>query len=403
MGSKPLAGAYILGGGLLALGIARSLGRHGVAVTIFKDGEEDIAFSSRYVRGIALGPKCDSQATVGRIIDEARKEKRRPVLFTAGDSNLLTACQNEYRLREHFCFVLPPLTAAETVIGKERFQAFAADHAAPVPRGWHPVSAAELHNLLDDMRFPLVLKPVRSSDWHKSSIVSMQGHTKMFRVDGPDQLLAEWTRIAGLCGPPLIQEYVRGNDDAHFSYVSYRDRTGRELTNFCVQKLRLNPIHGGFATFARVVRAPSMEDIGSRVLDQLKYKGAASVCFKRDSVSGEPHIFEINGRIPLCHGAGRLVGIDLSWLMYRDALGLPQEPAQAQHSDGHWLTLSYDIWAMRDYRRTGELGIADWLRSLLKVRQIVELDPRDPGPFGYFLWSLVRAGFTALQRRLRSN
>jgi predicted ATP-grasp superfamily ATP-dependent carboligase len=403
MKSAALPPAYVLGGGLLALGIVRSLGRRGVPVTIFKEGDADISFSSRYVRGIALGPPGHSHAAADRIIDEARKESRKPVLLAAGDSNLLTACLNEDRLRQHLCMVLPPLEAAETVINKDRFQSFATRHAVPVPRGWHPANVAELRMVLDAVRFPVVLKPARSADWHTAAIVSTQGRTKMFRVDGPDQLLAEWTRIAGISSPPLIQEYVRGEDDAHFSYVSYRDRSGRELTSFCVQKLRLNPIHGGFATFARVVGEPGMEVIGRRALDQLEYRGAASVCFKRDSVSGEPYIFEINGRIPLAHGAGLLVGIDLPWLMYGDALGLPQEPIQAGRSHGHWLTLTYDIWAMLDYRRAGEIGLAAWLRSLLKVRHVVELDARDPGPFGYFLRGLMRSGCNAILRRRRGN
>lgn len=403
MKSASLPPAYVLGGGLLALGIVRSLGRHGVPVTIFKEGDEDISFSSRYVRGIALGPQGHSHAAADRIIDEARKESRKPVLLAAGDSNLLTACLNEERLREHLCMVLPPLKAAETVIHKERFQSFASQHAVPVPRGWHPANVAELRMLLDDVRFPVVLKPARSADWHTASIVSTQGRTKMFRIDGPDQLIAEWTRIARICSPPIIQEYVRGDDDAHFSYISYRDRSARELTSFCVQKLRLNPIHGGFSTFARVVGEPGMEIIGRRVLDQLEYRGAASVCFKRDSVSGEPYIFEINGRIPLSHGAGLLVGIDLPWLMYRDALGHRQEPFQARRSNGHWLTLTHDIWAMRDYRKAGEIGWAEWLRSLLKVRLVVEFDARDLGPFGYFLRGLVRSGYSAIRRRWRGN
>jgi D-aspartate ligase len=391
------APAFVLGGGLLALGLIRSLGRHGVPVTVLKEGEADISFHSRYVRGIALGSRTTAQDKVDSLVAAARDARQKPVLFVAGDMNLLAACRHEAQLREHFHLVLPPLRSAETVIGKELFQDFAARHGVPVPQGWNPRDGDELRALAQTLPYPLVLKPVRSADWHQPSVVAAQGHRKMILVESPAQLLEAWERLVALAPPPLIQEYVRGGDDAHYSYVSYRDRDGRELAWFCVHKLRLNPIHGGFSTFARVVSEPAMEAVGRRVLDQLDYRGAASVCFKRDPASQQARIFEINGRIPLSHGASQLVGIDLPWLMYRDALGLPPEPVHLRPSSGHWLTLTYDLWAARDYHRAGELGVLAWLRSLMQVRLVVEFDPRDPGPFLY----LLRTGSGALWRSLR--
>jgi predicted ATP-grasp superfamily ATP-dependent carboligase len=396
-----IAPAYVLGGGLLALGLVRSLGRHGVPVTIVKEGAADISFHSRHVRGIALGDHTGARDKVDCLIAAARRESQKPVLFVAGDMNLLAACQHEAELREHFHCVLPTLTAAQTVVGKSLFQDFAARHAVPVPQGWNPRDLDELRALADSLPYPLVLKPVRSADWHLPSVVAAQGHRKMILVEDRDRLLAEWSRVIALAPPPLVQEYVRGGDDAHYSYVSYRDRDGTELAWFCVHKLRLNPIHGGFATLARVVSEPTLEATGRRVLDQLDYRGAASVCFKRDPLSQDARIFEINGRIPLAHGASELAGIDLPWLMYRDALGLEPAPSDSSHSSGHWLALTYDLWAARDYRKAGELSVMAWLRSLLRVRVVVELDPRDPGPFLHLLGNLLRTGGDALWRRFR--
>jgi predicted ATP-grasp superfamily ATP-dependent carboligase len=398
-GTKPPA--FILGGGLLALGLVRSLGRHGVAVTVVKEGEADISFHSRYVHGIALGDRVAAQDKTDRLVAEAAGAPQKPVLFIAGDTNMLAACLHQETLREHFHLVLPSLQSAQTVVCKQAFQDFADRNAVPVPQAWNPQDGEELHALAGSLPYPLVLKPVRSADWHDPSVIAAQGHRKMILIKDPAQLLADWTRLLALAPPPLIQQFVRGGDDAHYSYVSYRDRGGRELAWFCVHKLRLNPIHGGFSTFARIVSEPSMEAVGRRVLDQLEYRGAASVCFKRDAVSNEARIFEINGRLPLSHGAGQLVGIDLPWLMYRDALGLPPEPIHARRSSGHWLTLTYDLWAARDYRKAGELGRLAWLRSLLRVRHIVELDLRDPGPFLHLLGNLLQTGLDALRRNVR--
>jgi hypothetical protein len=65
------APAFVLGGGLLALGLIRSLGRHGVPVTVLKEGEADISFHSRYVRGIALGSRTTAQDKVDSLVAAA--------------------------------------------------------------------------------------------------------------------------------------------------------------------------------------------------------------------------------------------------------------------------------------------------------------------------------------------
>ena len=400
-GSRPPP-AYVLGGGLIALGIIRSLGRQGVPITLFEDTPEDIAFHSRYVRVVRLHHAIDHEGTAERILLESQRESQKPVLFVCGDRCLLAGCRAEQRLRQHLHVVLPPLHAAETVNDKGRFQAFAKAHDIPVPRGWNPRSRAELEALLPELTFPLALKPVHSSDWQRQAMVVAQGHLKLIRVDTAAQLLVQWERITARTGPPLLQEFIQGDDTNHFSYVSYRDRDGRELVGLCVQKLRLHPIHGGLATLARIAREPTMESAGRRVLDHLGYRSVASVCFKRDAVTGEARIFEINGRLPLVHSTFLLAGIDLPWLMYRDAQGLSLPPPVLARPHGYWLTLSHDIWAAREYVRAREMGPGAWLRSLLRVRIIVEFDPRDPGPSLYFLRTTLRGVWRGLSRRLRA-
>lgn len=392
MNDPAIPPAFILGGGLTTLGILRSLGRRGIASTVFTNLSDDITSHSRFARTLLLPEPDDPQAVADYLIAEARTAQSKPVLFVSGDRQLLTACRQLDRLREHLHVLLPPQAAAETVVDKTLFRAFAEQHAAPVPRTWSPSSEKELIELIPHLPFPLVLKPAQSADWRQDSIVAVQGWIKMIRVDDPETLLREWARVSNLVDPPIVQEFIRGDDSDHFSYVSYMNRDGVELAGLCVRKLRVHPIHGGAAACATIFQDTEMEAAGRSILRQLGYRSVASVCFKRDPETGQARIYEINGRIPLCHGIFQLAGIDLPWLMYRDAQGLASGACGPTQPRGHWMALDYDIAALREYRRAGELSYGDWIRSLLKVRHIVEFDPRDLGPFIHVIKNKLRSG-----------
>ena len=384
--------AFVLGAGVIALGILRSLGRRGVPVTVFTIEKDDIAHHSRFGRVIGLHSPGDALAIATQLVREASALPSKPVLFVSGDSNLRIACEQAALLASAMHVVLPTLDAALTVLEKDRFQAFAVRHDLPVPRGWTPQTREELESVIEseNLSFPVVLKPQRSGEWRSPDAISALGLVKMLRADSVAQLREQWAKVVSLAGPPVLQEYVRGDDDTHASYVSYVNDAGTELAGFVIRKHRLFPIHGGLATFAGVTDEPDIASIGRDIVERLGYRGASSVSFKRDSVTGKPWVFEVNGRMPMVFAAGALAGIDLPWIMYRDALGMPFEQPGSNIGTGRWVALTQDIGAMRQYRKAGELGFPGWLGSLFRARYIVEFDPLDLGPFLYFLKSHLR-------------
>jgi len=276
--------------------------------------------------------------------------------------------------------VLPSLDAARTVLEKDRFDAYAQQHGVPVPNAWAFSDLDELRQEAPHLLYPLAVKPLVSTHWHGAAFTSTFGHIKMLRVDTPAELVACVERIAALAPMPLVQEFVVGGDHEHYSYVSYRNREGVELSGVLVQKLRLSPIRYGLGTCARVVRNEEMETIGRQVTATLPYHSVASVCFKRDVRTGAPKVFEVNGRVPLNFPAIGLAGVNLPLLMYHDAQGDSPSSATPTHFGRLWTTLSHDMWAMRGYQRAGELSFSQWLWSYRKVKQVLELDWRDPGP-----------------------
>jgi predicted ATP-grasp superfamily ATP-dependent carboligase len=390
--------------------VVRSLGRRRIPTTVLDSARDAITYHSRYVRVHRLDDEDDDEAAVEQIIRAAQELPAPPVLVPTGDDSLLLVSRNAERLRQYTRFHLAPSEAIETVVSKLKFHEFAASHNLPVPNGWAPRSYDELLSCVDDMRFPVVLKPERSIEWQRGGLVSIGGSKKILRADTRDELLRYWTEYYRVSGAPLIQEYIRGEDRSHYSYVCYVNPRGEEVAAICAQKLRLTPIHGGVAAFAQLVDDEEIATKARGTVQELGFTGAVSVCFKRDEVTSEAVIHEVNGRLPLCHVMFQACGVDVPYLMYREAQGSTSDPLQPKRSKCRWAAVSVDLWSFRQSSKCGEVGFWEWVRSYRGVDVVLEFDPRDLGPFAYVLRQLagfaiagIRARINRLLGRFRSN
>ncbi len=179
-----------------------------------------------------------------------------------------------------------------------------------------------------------------------------------------------------------MQEYIPGDDDEQYSFMCYCNADGQPKLSFGIRKLRLCPIHNGVAALAGLSDDPELFARGLAIVEQLGYRGIVSVCFKRSSVTGKLICYEVNGRLPLSHRAGCLVGRSLVEAAYWDACGVPIATAIDPVSSRFlWQSLVGDLSASLSYWRHGELGFFQWSKTLLRVKHMAEWQWNDPFPF----------------------
>lgn len=373
----------VLGAGINGLGVIRCLGRHRVPVYVFDSSTKNIAYSSRYARPVPLVHGDDAAAIVGQLLAFAERMPAKPVLLFTSDYYLELVSQARDELMRSFRLQLPDVEAVDVVADKAKFHRFALRHGLPVPASHMIRSPGDLDMLAERVRYPLLLKPVRSFQWADKDF-------KVVRVEDEARLTEQWHALRQTCDGILAQEIIVGPDDGHFSYVSYRTRDRGEVTSLLINKTRICPIRDGVGSFARVAEDSEMVRIGRDALRHLDYIGVGSVCFKTDIRSGKPLIHEVNGRLPQIHAVFQMCGIPLPYLMYKDMLDEPVTAPSPRCRNGRWVSLDLDIAASRGYRRAGELSLADWLSSYRQVRECPELAPDDLGPFIYFLGQLAR-------------
>jgi D-aspartate ligase len=364
-------------------------------VTLIGQDVKDIASRSRYANAFRQVQE-DPEELLRTLLDLAARSPEPPVLIYTSDKYLKFVSAYRERLANRYRYIVSDADSVATVVGKDAFNRFTADQGLPAPRGIAVSAQTRFSELGSLLTFPVIVKPWLSFEWRTDAFVSRFGSIKAIHCETPDQLRQVLSRIQKLTPRVLVQDAILGPDDGHFSVVCYRSPRFGEIVRVCVNKQRIWPIHNGVGSYSRIVANAEMEEIAGSLLDALGWVGVASICFKVDRRTGTPMIHEVNGRLPQIHGALQRAGVDLPYIMYRDALALSlPESVEASSSRGYRI-LSMDCSALSAYRRAGELSRLQVLKKAFRVDAIAEFAVDDWKP----AFGAIRRGVPALLKGL---
>jgi predicted ATP-grasp superfamily ATP-dependent carboligase len=239
-------------------------------------------------------------------------------------------------------------------------------------------------------RFPLILKPMLPPTWSREPIATVVGHKKALTVHSAAELEARYGAIAALEPRLVVQDYVPGRDDRLYSLHVYMDRASEPLGWFTGRKLRTYPTYAGIGCFVESVTIPEIIADGIDMLRRIHYSGLALLQFKRDDRDGTYKLLEINPRTSSWNLLAAEAGVNLPYIAYRDAIGAPPQAPPVQRDGLRYQYFDHDLRAFWDYRKHGDITLAQWLGSLRgpKVYQLFAAD--DPSPFLHDLGSKGR-------------
>jgi predicted ATP-grasp superfamily ATP-dependent carboligase len=195
-------------------------------------------------------------------------------------------------------------------------------------------SAAEVDEAATALAFPAIVKPRLAYQWRRAGLWERIGGQKAFIVESADALRALYTRLEGLAGDVLVQEYVPGADADIVVCCCYVDATGALLGHFTGRKLRQNPPLVGTGCVVEATPVPEIVGPSVELLRAYGYRGIAEIEFKRDSLHGGYRLIEINPRHWDQHELGCLVGVNITRLAYADRTGARPEPSLPRYEHG---------------------------------------------------------------------
>jgi predicted ATP-grasp superfamily ATP-dependent carboligase len=308
--------AFVVGGGLNALGVVRSLAKAAIPVTLVECSRRRPAVWSRYC-SFARVPGLHGAALIDGLKALARPGEPRPVLILNGDREVDAVSEARSEIEPFYRISLPEAPMVRALADKTLFQAFAERTGLPVPRAAVVNSAADLE-ALGRLTPPLVLKPA-------SKALVVRGVVERIVVARTaDEARRAAQRMLAAGASLIAQEWIDGDDsDIYFSLFAC-DEKSRPLALFFGRKLVCEPPDVG--STALCVEAapdgPELESLTRRFLEVTGYRGLGGLEFKRDRRSGRYVIVEPTvGRTDWQTEIACLCGVNLPLAAYRSELG----------------------------------------------------------------------------------
>lgn len=398
---KPEHVAVVLGMFETGLGVARSLGRAGISVRGL-DCRGDVGFLSRYVRAsLCPDPLSEEDAFVDYLVQLAKGEPDRPVLFVTSDDFLLAVSRNRERLREFFLWNLPDADIIEAIADKYQQYELACSSGIAAPATFLIEKRADLARLKESIPFPIFIKGREATSWRKTFGLAQKGLV----ARTADELEECFGALSAIDSGMLAQELIPGPDTSHYKASYYISRDGEVILAFALRKIRQRPPGFGYGCSVESVYDPDVLKLGTRFLKSIKYRGVGSAEFKRDDRDGKLKLIELNPRYWQQNALAERCGMNFPLACYLDLTGNTPASVTAYQQGVKWVNVVDDWESWRIYRQRGALTFTGWLRSLRGTKVYSNFASDDPLPS--FRAAAVALAITgrarSLNRRLQST
>jgi len=302
-----------------ALAVTRSLGQQLITVFTAEESPRALAGYSRFSEQHFIYPSARlyPDRFTDFLVDLVKKQHIDIILpMTELTTTLLLSRQDSF---PGVILPFPDINTVNSVADKCSLMRMAQSLDIPIPHTWYAEGTASNSVNLDDLPYPVVLKPGKSwlyqqGQWTRAAV----------QIAGkPSEAKAILDRDSVFSAHPfMIQEYIAGHGAGIFALYDH----GKPLTFFAHRRLREKPPSGGVSVLSESIAIdPELGSHARLLLDKAGWHGIAMVEFKV-TPDGTPFLMEINTRF---WGSLQLAidaGVDFPWLLYQLACGDRPDP-----------------------------------------------------------------------------
>jgi predicted ATP-grasp superfamily ATP-dependent carboligase len=365
----------VVGGDYQGLGIVRSLGRQGIPVCVVDDERSIAGFSHYSTHFVRVPDLRDEQAAVHSLLDLGERLGLQGwVLYPTRDE--LVAAFSRFRsdLGKVFRVPTPEWESVQWAWDKRNTYRLAEELRIPTPRTYYVERVEQLAEL-DDVAPPFAVKPAIKEHFIYAT------RAKAWCANSHAELRAMFHKASQLVGPGevMVQEVIPGGGSQQFSYCAFF-RDGEAVGKMVAQRLRQHPLlFGRASTYVETVDVPVLEELSERFLRAINYYGLVELEYKLDPRDSQYKLLDVNARTWGYHSLGEQAGVDFSYLLYADQLGLPISPCRGSPGFG-WVRMTTDIPAAFMELMTGSLNFRNYVQSLKKCDVEAVFSREDPLP-----------------------
>jgi predicted ATP-grasp superfamily ATP-dependent carboligase len=356
------------GGYKHTLGIVRSLSLEGYVVDCIGSHRSVCRFS-RFLNTVAYSQDRFNDADFPEFISFLEASDY-SVIVAVGGASVDLLSRNRTKIPKHVSLILAESNSISICLDKRETLVLAAKLNIPYPKTWLFSDYDEYLGCSDNFPFPLVVKG--GSELEKF---------EPLYVHNREELDSAVHRFGGGAFP-IIQQYVHGVGVGFFGL--YENGTLRR--HFMHQRVRENPPSGGASCCAISIFDGRLYGYGKALLDSLNWHGVAMVEFKRDELTGDFYLMEINPKFWGSHDLAISAGVNFAKALVELSAGnLPTE------SQEYIIGLKYHWPLEGDFQHLSKKpsSIVSVLSDVMNPRVKSNLWISDPLPWLYLIAKLL--------------
>ena len=334
--------AVIVGGGLNALGIVRSLASHDVPLLVIGTDPRSPAMRSRYGKKLIV-PALEGAAFIQRLLNIAKDLSGPAVLFLTEEKTVITVSEYRNAISGKFLIRMPAHDRLMALMQKDGFQNLAEAIHAPVPRTVRLQGFADLPRI-EKLTFPCVLKP-NTKDYNYGARFK-----KAYKISSPDEVAALYRQIEPVLADMVVQEWIEGTDAEIYFCLQYIGANGKRVSSFTGRKIRSWPLRiGGTASCTAAWEFhEELSETTHAFFDKVGFSGMGSMEYKRDERDGRFYMVEPTvARTDFQEEVATLNGVNIPLAAYCYEAGLPTTSFHPEAVPVTWRDPLSDRWAFK--------------------------------------------------------
>jgi predicted ATP-grasp superfamily ATP-dependent carboligase len=387
--SERSVSAVVVGGGVNALGVVRSLGVGGVPVVVVAAGTQGPAMASKHARKRVVSP-VEGPGLIGTLVELARDAAEKPVLFLTEEKTVHTVSERRGELASRYRIRLPAHDTLMALMHKQGFQELAERCGAPVPRCVNLRSRADLP-ALGALKFPCVLKPSDKNYQYGARF------KKGYVVQSPAEVERLYGEIEEVQADMVVQEWIDGADSDVYFCLQYVGGDGAPVASFSGRKIRSWPpkIGGTASCTASWEDDEALTRATREFFARVGFTGMGSMEYKRDRRDGRFYMIEPTAaRTDFQQEVATIHGINIPLAAWCHETGASPERALRPNRPARivWRETETDRQSIEAQGKSTEFSAlpvcgAYWRWS-------------DPGPWFYWMRKWVAERARGLRRRI---
>jgi D-aspartate ligase len=331
-------GAVVLGGDYQGLGIVRSLGRRGVKVCVV-DNEQSVACYSKYcTRAVRVPELREERKTIDTLLEIGKRLNLQGwVLYPTRDEHVAAFSRNRAELSQIFRVPTPAWDTIQWAWDKRNTYELARQLGLPTPATYYPKDVAGLAEL-EPVSPPFAIKPAIKEHFIYAT------KAKAWCAHSHAELKTLFQKASEFMDPAeiIVQEVIPGGGSQQFSYCAFF-RDGQAVGSMCARRRRQHPLQFGRAsTYVETIDLPILAELSEHFLRTIHYYGLVEVEYKLDPRDGLYKLLDVNARTWGYNSLGATAGVDFSYMLYADQVGLPVANARGCAGVG-WMRLTTDL------------------------------------------------------------